>query len=116
MFLVPTLHHSDIEATESEYPCRSGVDNDRDRARINARSARFAIVMNTVVRTVAAALWTIAFVLVDVEAAYSCRPLLGPGITSGDHESAETPSAQHMRSWLARRLSSPPGTPLSATA
>jgi hypothetical protein len=67
--------------------------------------------MNPVVCLVVSALWAVADVLVDVEADYSSRVMIGSGVISADTNVAETPSSRHLRIWLARRLSSPPGFP-----
>jgi hypothetical protein len=67
--------------------------------------------MNSVVNLVLSALWAVAYVLVAAEADYSARVMIGSRVTSADATVAETPSARHLRSWLARRLSSPPGAP-----
>jgi len=67
--------------------------------------------MNPVVYLVVSALWAVAYVLVDVEADYTSRVMIGSGVTSADATVAETPSSRHLRSWLAQRISSPPGAP-----
>lgn len=67
--------------------------------------------MNSVVYLVLSVLWAVAYVLVDVEADYSARVMIGSGVASADVGVAETPSARHLRGWLARRISSPPGAP-----
>ncbi|MGA9594572.1 MAG: hypothetical protein WBV06_00325 [Acidimicrobiia bacterium] len=72
--------------------------------------------MNFLVGLVVSALWAVAYVLVVADAAYSCRPILGPGTTITDSAVVGSPSFRQLRSWLAHRLLSPPGSPRLETA
>jgi hypothetical protein len=77
---------------------------------------RIDLVMNSVVYVVFSALWAVAYVLCDAEAEYSSRAMIVPGVTTADAAVIDTPASRQLRSWLARRLSSPPGALRSRNA
>lgn len=73
-------------------------------------------VMNSVVYLVLSALWAVAYVLCGAEAEYSSRVMIAPSVTAADAAVIDTPASRQLRSWLARRLSSPPGARRSRNA
>lgn len=70
--------------------------------------------MNGIVRLAATVLWAVAYVLVDIAAGCWCF-VAGSRVSVPPAAVPTTPSSIQLRSWLARRLTSPPAAPRLGT-